>query len=293
MDFSSLQYFQVLYDCQSFSAAAEQIPMTVQGLRKAINQLEKELGVRLYISDKNTLYFTEAGKQLHEFGSNYISQYNALLNNLDSMRRGKRKEIKLSFAFGTFGVFTPRFTKQAERLMEEIPVSYTSQEDREIAELLKSGEYDFAVTWGSLDPEKFAYTHITDMPVYVLMNRKHPKAQRKSLKIEELQHEQLIFFDPDHNLSRQLIERCQPYGFRPIFAYSTQETMVMLTYVLCNLGISFVLPGEYSLYNQNQFQILKLEGVTMPIGISYLKHHFFTKEENQVIELLKETCIAK
>ncbi|MCI8513771.1 MAG: LysR family transcriptional regulator [Lachnospiraceae bacterium] len=36
MNFTELKYFQILYECGSFSAAADRIPMTIQGLRKAI-----------------------------------------------------------------------------------------------------------------------------------------------------------------------------------------------------------------------------------------------------------------
>ena len=78
-DIISLQYLEALYQNRSFIKAAEQIPMSTQGLRKAIHSLESELGITIYTTMKNELHFTSAGLLLLEFGRKTITDYDKLV----------------------------------------------------------------------------------------------------------------------------------------------------------------------------------------------------------------------
>ena len=291
MNFTELKYFQTLYRCGSFSVAADCIPMTIQGLRKAIRSLEQEFGIVLCRSGKDGLSFTEAGERLYLFCQDSVGLYDALCKDMNVLRRGGRKEISMAFSAGSFGLFASQF---AERLSDSIWVeklSHITRPETEIVRFLKDGTYDFAVTWGNPDLKQFSYTHIADIPLYAILNRQHAKAHRPYLKIQDLEGERLIFFDAFQKPHQILKELCLLHGFEPDMSYGTSETMVMLTYLSQNLGIGFVLPNEISLYDEKQFCSLRVEGVFFPVGIAYLRHHCFSAEEKDLIGLLKKLRI--
>lgn len=112
MDFSNLEYFCQLYTHRSFSLAAEQIPMTTQGLRKSIRTLELELGASLCFSTKNGVQFTEAGERLYRFSLNALPQYHSLLKDISILNEAGQKKFSVGFSFGSFGLFSPRFPEQ-------------------------------------------------------------------------------------------------------------------------------------------------------------------------------------
>jgi len=289
MDFTGLHYFQILHQYRSFSAAADSIPMTIQGLRKSIRALEQELGTALYISGKDGLHFTEAGERFFLFCCECINSYDTLSRDMDTLRQGNRKEISMAFTAGAFGLFAPRFSQiYADRLYTD-KLSHITQPEADIMHSLKNGSYDFAVTWGNPNPDLFSYFHIADIPLYAILNKRHKKSGFSKLSLQDLKGEKLIFFDAFQRPQQLLREFCLHQGFEPDLSYSTSETVVMLTYLSRNMGIGFVLPREISFYDEKQFCAIRVQDIFFPLGISYLHHHYFTTEEKEFISLLKDS----
>ena len=145
MDYNSLRYYVTLYEQRSFLAAADCIPMTVQGLRKAIRLLEDELGVDLYARGREQLLFTEAGEVLYQFCVNELVQYQGLLEKLDELRKGKRSVVSIVFSIGSYGLFASKIQDMMYDRISCDSISLLTQPESEIVKGLRAGYYDFGI----------------------------------------------------------------------------------------------------------------------------------------------------
>lgn len=72
MNIADLHIFEVVTDNGSFSKAAMNLFMTPPAVMHRINELEKYLGVRLFIRSSQGVKLTNAGKTLHKHANNLI-----------------------------------------------------------------------------------------------------------------------------------------------------------------------------------------------------------------------------
>ncbi len=106
MHSEQLRFFKLLYQIRNASAAARLIPMSPQGLMKSIRSLETELGVPLFIIDKNGTMTL-----LHADDQNIVNTLDAPGNVLPQtgVAYAEGNIFSTSIAPKTFAVY--RFTK--------------------------------------------------------------------------------------------------------------------------------------------------------------------------------------
>ena len=291
MDHRSFRYFVVLYETRSFLKAADNIPMTVQGLRKSIRLLEDELKTPLYYRGKEQLSFTKAGELFFQFCVNELEQYRDLLETIDKLRQGRRAELNLAFSTGSFGLFTPQFPKRMHADYDGERVSYVSRPENEIVKGLKAGHYDYGIMWAHPDPEHFSFEKVIEVPLSIIVNKENELSKETHIPITRLRSEKIIFYDSKLQPFQSVEKAFLLNGVEPNFSYITNETEVMLSLLMANMGVSFVFPNAIAMYDKSLFHIVLVDNVTTQLWICNLKQHRIKAEERRVIDLLKQ--IAK
>ena len=76
MDIKQLDYFIKVCESGSFTAAAKKYFISPQGINMAVIRLEKELGKKLFIREKNSVVMTKDGEYLYKKAQEIISCVN-------------------------------------------------------------------------------------------------------------------------------------------------------------------------------------------------------------------------
>ena len=97
MDVKQIQYFSLVSSTGSFNAAAKQLYISVPGLVKAMDRLENELGVQLFVRRRSGVTLTPAGRYLAVV---LYRQYLAGLNNLREQARSELTGVEHDLLFG-------------------------------------------------------------------------------------------------------------------------------------------------------------------------------------------------
>lgn len=101
MDIQQLKYFLYVAKYRNFTKAAEHFYIGQPALSRQIFDLEKQIGVQLFIRNNRSVELTAAGEVLQQEGSKLIDHFNSVIEKTQKTGEGKLGYLKLA----TLGYF--------------------------------------------------------------------------------------------------------------------------------------------------------------------------------------------
>ena len=201
-----LSYFVTLAREKHFARAAEACHVAQPTLSAAIRKLEADLGIALVERSHRFVGLTSEGEKLLAWSRQILTDYNSLLDDLASERKGVVGELRLGVipaAMPAISFITGRFCAAHPAATVEIR-SLTS---RAIAEGLDAFDLDGGLTY--LDNEPIA--HVRRLPLYherykLAVPRDHRLAARDTVTWQEAAGERLCLLDQSMQ-NRRIIDR--------------------------------------------------------------------------------------
>ena len=269
MELSSLRYFLCIAEHLNFSRAAEQLYISQPTLSYHISNLEKELGVPLFIRDKRQLVLTEAGKVLLEEATkacNHVDNAIRRIAELDSDSDSLRFGFLELLITPCFNLFVAPFLSHNPELQGVLERSSHSLMDG-----LLQGRYDFVFTRQCMVD---LYPSLPNLCHFTLMNDtfsiavplSHPCAKQDSISdLSQLNGCKLLMVDKyiSGDVYNPLLRSILPaYGFTlPNSDCIVHNMDDLLSQVAAGRGIS-ILPFCTSISLSYQgAKLLRLEGL--------------------------------
>ena len=145
MDLQSLKYIQFVAMYRNFSKAAEHFYIGQSALSRQIANLEKELGVQLFIRDTRNVQLTSAGAVLFEECELLLRHHELVARKLEAAKSGAAGQLGIA----TVSNFGSAFTGLVERFTSAYPNVKTRVDDvafPQLSESILHGVYDLAFT---------------------------------------------------------------------------------------------------------------------------------------------------
>lgn len=186
MNSEQLHYFELVYELHSYAAAARQIPMSPQGLTKAIKALQAELGVPLFeLDDNGAPVPTAFAHEVYEFVEVEKSNKRLLDEALRRLQGEQSYEIRLGCSLGVIGALGPDFLEGFRALHPEIHIAYWETNDELCERGIREERYDLGLVVTPIPPD-FEGRVLYRCPVYFWVNSEDPLAARQSLTLDDL-----------------------------------------------------------------------------------------------------------
>lgn len=99
MNFQDITYFLTLCGEKTFSAAADKLFITQQGLSKAIRRMENEIGAPLFERGRKTLALTPSGEVFVRYAQEMQGIYARMRDHMERLR-DERHNIRLGMTMG-------------------------------------------------------------------------------------------------------------------------------------------------------------------------------------------------
>ena len=109
MDVKQIQYFSLVSSTGSFNAAAKQLYISVPGLVKAMDRLENELGVQLFVRRRSGVTLTPAGQALARYAPRYIRKYEMIVSNVRKAAAQREMRAEVCMTWGMLSFFPRNF----------------------------------------------------------------------------------------------------------------------------------------------------------------------------------------
>ena len=290
-----LEYFALAYRFQSFAVAAEHVPMSAQGLAKAIHALEVELGVVLFtLSERGHRLPTAYADELIVFVNHFATDYRRLQHALSRVRAQEGNIIRLGTSLGILGLFGPDFLNRFHAARSDIKVVYNELPDDLCEAGLREGVYDLAFTLAPYE-ERFVTTELYSSEICFWVHRKDPLSQKKSMALKDFEGRAVAIPGRDFKCYRNIILACEQIGIKIAQVVPSSEIFWIYEFVASGKGVGFSVRHlvELSIFkSRKDIAVLTLEGVTWSFGISYLPTHRLTSAEHQFYDYCINTVCS-
>jgi DNA-binding transcriptional LysR family regulator len=239
-----LRYFLEVAKTLHITRAAEHLHIAQPALTQNIQQLEQELGVKLFERQGRRLSLTEAGRVFaEEADSSLRAFYGAQL----AAKRAERGEVgKIVIGFqSTAGIsVVPQLLKQLGQRYPGIKVLLREMGSSAQRNALRQGEIDVAVMY-SLPDKEFAHHELIPESLVIALPSAHPLAERESIALKEISDEIFVLaaVEVAELLHRAVLAECADSGFRPHLIQDVSTAQTALGLVSAGFGIS-ILPAS-------------------------------------------------
>ena len=203
MTLQQLHYAITIAEAGSLNKAAEALYISQPSLTSAMQELEKELGISIFVRSGRGVSLTQDGSEFLLYAREVYGQYETLLDKYG--KSGKRKKKfggstqHYSFAVKAFVELVQPF----DTLKYEFAIRETMTKDvildvanmRSEIGILYFNDFNRAVLTKILKSNNLEFHHLIDCKAYVYLWSGHPLAKKKSIRFEELKDYPCLSFE--------------------------------------------------------------------------------------------------
>lgn len=187
MEFRVLRYFLTVAREGSITAAADFLHVTQPTLSRQLQDLEKELGKKLFIRSRHSIVLTDEGILLRKRAEEIVAMIDKLEAEFNSMEETISGDVYI-------GGGETVVMKQVARVVKELQSSYPnikyhlySGNEDDVTERLDKGLVDFGILIEPANLSKYNYINIPAKDVWgVVMRKDSPLASKDTIQAVDL-----------------------------------------------------------------------------------------------------------
>jgi DNA-binding transcriptional LysR family regulator len=278
----------------SFSAAAEALSFTQSAVSQQIAALEREAGAVLVQRSARGVRLTEAGEALvrHTEGiMARLSEAEAELEAIAGLRGGRLRMAAFESAGATLMPLAIAAFRQQHPAVE---LSLSLSEPEDSVPLLRTGDLELALVFDSgagQDDDGIDRMHLVEDPMYLVLPKDHPLANRRRLRLADLAGEAWIGGEPDCECNRLIERACALAGYEPRFAFETDDYTAVQGFVAAGVGVSLI--AELGLRSVRDDIVIRNLGRDTPVRHIYaatLAEGYRSPAAQAMLEILRDVA---
>ena len=215
MSIEHMREFLAIHDEGNFSRAARSLFMAQPALSRHVQELERELGVKLLDRDKHSVRLTEAGERAYKGFRQILRNYERLTDDIASYKGGLVGNLRIGMLYYTI---RQDFGDAMERFSAEYPgvrLRRFSYQPQEVFQALAEERIDVGVLPRANYPEAdwLCYQDVHTGGLSALVSADHPLASRGGLTLDDLADETGVLLRDDPYSNRCYAEALERVGF--------------------------------------------------------------------------------
>lgn len=204
MTIRHMKIFVAVYQNESITRAAEQLYMTQPAVTRAIQELERNYGVRLFERINQRLSTTEAGRKLYAYALHIIDSFDHIDTELKNWDQLGVIRIGASTTLGS--ILLPRMIKEFQKTHPGIALKCMITNGTRLQQKLENNELDFALIEGKIANDNLVIEPFSEDRLILLLPPDSRLAKKEKVTLKDLRQEPLLLSEKD-SVSRILVER--------------------------------------------------------------------------------------
>lgn len=289
MTLRHMEIYIAVYQTGNVTKAAEALFITQPAVTRAVQEIEKYYGTRLFDRINRRLYVTEAGKRFYAYALHMVDSF-------EQMERGMRNWdetgvlcIGASITAGTF--LLPKVIVSFKEKHPGVKLKATVSNGKNLQDALLNNLLDFAVIEGNITDEFLCQECIAN-DVLVPVLPPDSKYKNAAVALAELTAEPLLLREHGSAVRASVDHILAVHGLYGEPVLESVSTEAILQAVHMGLGISF-LPEQLA-WQSIQMGFVSTCGIEdetlgRKIHLVWHKHKFLTSSAKEAMDLFRET----
>jgi LysR family hydrogen peroxide-inducible transcriptional activator len=240
MNLRALQYFVKLAELQHFSKAAQACFVSQPTLSTQVMKLEEELGVQLVERIPRKVKLTPVGKEI-------ALRARHVLRDIEQIRMTARCSHDPETGTLRLGIFPtlapyllPHVVPGIRQRFPDLKLQLAEEKTQDILRLLDNGELDTALLALPVEADNLELEILFEEPFLLAVPQSHPLADRREVRLSDLDGRELLLLEDGHCLRDQALEVCALAGAqeRVDFHATSMETLRQM--VAADAGITLI-----------------------------------------------------
>jgi len=287
MELRHIYTFQAIVKEGSFLKAAEKLMYAQSTITLHIQQLEAELGVKLFIRQGKKVQLTEAGRSLQEQADSLVARAMSLQQTMFDLVAGEAGHVRIGVIEPTASLRLPQllapFCQERPRIRLTIEVGNTQF----ISQRVASGALDIGICSPPEAHLGLDFEPLFVEPLALLLPIDHPLVNEPTIQIQDLSRYRLLLTEqscPYRNLIEDALQqrRNNPYSGLEISSLNTIKHAVQ-----SGMGIA-IFPRMAATPPPEQTVLREIEGLnlSLPIGLVLLAEEISPSRALEALLLL-------
>lgn len=284
MRISHLEECIDLANTLNFTKTAQNFYLTQPVLSKHISNLERELGIQIFVRDHHGVSLTEMGAMFVEDSLETIRAYNRSIDHIAKEKALRSGVLKIGFLAGFFSRFMGEILNEFHKVYPNIELELIDLEPVEILDRLDDGSIDLGLACDARERPKDveAEFHIEKLFTDTFMaalNGKNPLSMQDALHVSDLSG-YTVHLPPERILPRMHWLLCslldaEDKGVTVLQDIHSLNTPIILLQSDCDICIVF--KHQTRFYDGNNFVYRPIDDLKGKIDFSALWRKRSTK----------------
>jgi DNA-binding transcriptional LysR family regulator len=244
MNIRQLQFFITVATHLNFTEAAKHLFVTQQTVSQQIADLERDIGVKLFVRDKRTVNLTPAGQVLLKGASSLIEKTDELLEQTRKAATGVTGSLKIGFIASAVKDFLPQTVTTFRRRYPDIDLDLKQFTMGPLHEALEHGALDigFTMSFDLQNTSGLAWKTLYHDVLSVVIHKDHELASKPNLNFASLASQPFILLSREQSPRfMDLVNRiCIKRNLIPNITSTPNLMETVLMLVENGLGVSIV-----------------------------------------------------
>jgi DNA-binding transcriptional LysR family regulator len=292
LDINALKYFFCTYHERNISKAAQMQYLSQQGLSKAIQALDVELGVPLFRRTKTGVVPTKFGDALYEQVKEILNNYSNMIQIITELKGEKKGVLKVGLAnsmAAALEIGVPLLDFMS--LYPDIQIENTNESDSNCEKMLLEGSLDIAFLMAPVSYSQIHTTYLMSDNICAVVNKKHRLSDRTELTISDIKDEPILCADKSNKGYDVILRIFREMGYRPNILFTSNEPLMHYQFVRQNAGV-VISPSAHWNHNfrdeDRPFVIIPLKTEPGKILIAYNDTRLLTPNEKLFVDYFVE-----
>jgi DNA-binding transcriptional LysR family regulator len=242
MSLSQIRYFLEVTHAGSVREAGERLNVSFSALSRQIQNLENELGMKLFERRPRGMVLTAAGEIYLNYARSVVMESDRVQSELDALRGLRRGTIRV---FSVEGVISDALTRAIARFRSEFPgISFrlVVTGSAEVIGAVRDGEADVGISFNAQPHPLINFVRRFREPVVAIVHPEHGLARMKQVSFVELLALPMGIPEVGFGIRRLIDDQCRRLGMSIEPMLETNSIEALRGFARSGAGVSILPP---------------------------------------------------
>ena len=191
IEMHQLEQLLAVVECGTLSGAAEKLHLSQPSLSRAMQRLETELQVALFIRHKNRIELNSNGEMAVEYARKILGEANDMVTHIQAFDRSRRTILAGSSAPAPLWEIVPVLG----RLYPDMTISSELRESEALLQGLRGGTYQLAILPYAVQEDGISCIKYGEEHLFFSLPPAHPLSGSKGLYLKDLNGEAMLLLN--------------------------------------------------------------------------------------------------